>query len=592
MKSKLVYIVFGILLAAVLALLAIRMRVSQATPTSSNSTNETNSLQVEQVTEVERDMEMLLTIVEGSATVTRESGEQVIVTEESAIFVGDLIVTASDSRAFLIFEDNSSVLLNAETELLIEAASRDDDSIFTRLKQEAGQTWTRVKKLTGVETDLELETPETIASVRGTAFDTQIYSDSQKFGVEEGQVKWSLKDGEEEEGAGSNITNTMYINQGEGVEFLRTEWQRYLEETDQLQKQTWGDDYNNSDWVLWNNILSEQINKILESSETDTEGLSLFNLTINWKEVDEKLNQLKQGNVKGLTSSQVQPTPIPPTTPQPQTPPPLTIVGDIVVNLNGFTISFDNLADNISNIWLGIGTDPSNTNGQSNIFSKLLARSDFVANNVSAAALTATQAGTNYTYTLQGLKLENFKEYFLSYYVVYEDGSKSDLSSKLFKTEARPIINVEDHSLSLALPGIISPFYQLTSKGTISYQQINSSDIKIRAAIYSESMGAYYNPVANSDEGVGPLFNIKGSKDSIPANAWVAYSPLDSSNTFSRGFLVNTNSEKNLLETGIYHTLQVYYLDSNNSQVVVYEAESCRLFLAGLPLCFDIGSLQ
>ena len=86
---------------------------------------------------------------------------------------GDKIHTDKNSAATLTFPDNSVLRLDENTDITVSQASSLKISIF----QSLGRTWSRVVKLVDSNNAYEIETPTAVATVRGTAFATNVNLD-------------------------------------------------------------------------------------------------------------------------------------------------------------------------------------------------------------------------------------------------------------------------------------------------------------------------------------------------------------------------------------------------------------------------------
>jgi len=99
--------------------------------------------------------------------------------------LGDSVRTLEDGIASVIFYDSSVIRLDSGTSITIQ--NLESNSIY--VKQETGKLWTKLLMLAGVETKFEVETPTTVATIRGTAFGTVIGADSTDIIVSQGIVK-------------------------------------------------------------------------------------------------------------------------------------------------------------------------------------------------------------------------------------------------------------------------------------------------------------------------------------------------------------------------------------------------------------------
>ena len=82
---------------------------------------------------------------------------------------GNSIKTADDSMATILFLDSSVMRLDENTEIRITNINKSSVSIA----QNIGRTWNRLLKISGIK-DYEIETPNALATVRGTAFSVTV----------------------------------------------------------------------------------------------------------------------------------------------------------------------------------------------------------------------------------------------------------------------------------------------------------------------------------------------------------------------------------------------------------------------------------
>jgi hypothetical protein len=112
--------------------------------------------------------------------------------EEMELGLDDKVRTGSDGYASLVLHESAIVSLEPNTEVVIN----DLDTGELQVKQGKGTTWNKFTGLAGVES-LSVETPNTVATVRGTSFEVNAddsgTDDSVLVG--EGQVEVST-DGE------------------------------------------------------------------------------------------------------------------------------------------------------------------------------------------------------------------------------------------------------------------------------------------------------------------------------------------------------------------------------------------------------------
>ncbi|MFW5996112.1 MAG: FecR family protein [Halanaerobiaceae bacterium] len=112
------------------------------------------------------------------------------------IEAGDRLRTGEGARMELVFE-NTVLLLDPETELVIEEGVETDAGRRPRVKVEKGRIWTRVKKIWQDLTSFEAVTPSAVAGVRGTVFSLHV-KDGTLLSVQEGTVRLENKERTEE----------------------------------------------------------------------------------------------------------------------------------------------------------------------------------------------------------------------------------------------------------------------------------------------------------------------------------------------------------------------------------------------------------
>ena len=105
-----------------------------------------------------------LSIESGNVQVNTGSG-WTTATEGMKLSQDDMVKTGPGSKAVVIFYESAFAELNANTQITIAELEKD----AVKINQDSGSTWNKVTKLAGLE-DYEVETPTTVATVRGTEF--------------------------------------------------------------------------------------------------------------------------------------------------------------------------------------------------------------------------------------------------------------------------------------------------------------------------------------------------------------------------------------------------------------------------------------
>jgi len=133
---------------------------------------------------------------------------------------GDIIQTGDESLAHLEFSDGSLIHIQANTTFQIKTITTEDDKNRSIFKLVLGTISVFVNKITGKGQDYEVETPTSVASVRGTQFQMNVYVDEDYNGKEENKEKCR------EEDTGKTIT-VVSVQEGE-VELSSEDRKRIL----------------------------------------------------------------------------------------------------------------------------------------------------------------------------------------------------------------------------------------------------------------------------------------------------------------------------------------------------------------------------
>jgi len=107
--------------------------------------------------------------VGGEVNVIRASEGKTITAEMGMLLSpGDVVKTGEEGYASIVFQDDGSrVKLDEESQLTLNAI-RQKKTLSKRLFLETGKIWARITKRRG--TDVEVKTPTSVASVKGTKF--------------------------------------------------------------------------------------------------------------------------------------------------------------------------------------------------------------------------------------------------------------------------------------------------------------------------------------------------------------------------------------------------------------------------------------
>ncbi|BCX14024.1 MAG: hypothetical protein KatS3mg085_556 [Candidatus Dojkabacteria bacterium] len=192
---------------------------------------------------------MELFVVNGQANLNNE----VIVEESTPVKIGDTITTGENSKAVLIIDNGSSITLGGNTTITVKTLEKTSEAIITVIEQKSGITWSRVKKLVGIQNDYSVDTEDVVATVRGTEFITKVENETSVI-VEESSVSVYFKNKQNER---SNLK--IDLSQGEGVKFRRDIFDEKLKNKLESLKQKLTTKEFDKNWYEFNECLKTRL---------------------------------------------------------------------------------------------------------------------------------------------------------------------------------------------------------------------------------------------------------------------------------------------------------------------------------------------
>ncbi|UCF12797.1 MAG: FecR domain-containing protein [Thermoplasmatales archaeon] len=109
-------------------------------------------------------------IVESGTVQVKHVGGSWISAENSMLLSqSDSVKTGDNTSASIILFESSIIRLDNNTEVTIQELIQLDEETSVKIKQDAGRTWNTISKMSGID-NYDVQTPTTVASVRGTAF--------------------------------------------------------------------------------------------------------------------------------------------------------------------------------------------------------------------------------------------------------------------------------------------------------------------------------------------------------------------------------------------------------------------------------------
>jgi len=128
-------------------------------------------------------------VVEMGIVQIRHAGESWQTAKNGTLLIQtDSIRTRNNSAASVILFESSIIRLDNNTEITLEEIINIAKQTQIKIKQVSGRTWNTLLKISGIDS-YEVQTPNTIASVRGTSFFVEVLENgSTAVGVVHGNV--------------------------------------------------------------------------------------------------------------------------------------------------------------------------------------------------------------------------------------------------------------------------------------------------------------------------------------------------------------------------------------------------------------------
>ena len=109
-------------------------------------------------------------IIESGTVQVKHAGESWISAENGMIlYQSDSVKTGDNASASLILFESSIIRLDSNTEVTLREIIQQEGETSVKIEQDLGRTWNTVRNISGID-NYEVQTPTTIASVRGTSF--------------------------------------------------------------------------------------------------------------------------------------------------------------------------------------------------------------------------------------------------------------------------------------------------------------------------------------------------------------------------------------------------------------------------------------
>ena len=111
-------------------------------------------------------------VIDNGTVQVKHTGSWTEATSGMELYQSDSVRTGYNASASIILFKGSVIRLDNNTEITLKKIIQQEETSVT-IQQDAGRTWNTVKKISGID-NYEVQTPTTVASVRGTSFDVNV----------------------------------------------------------------------------------------------------------------------------------------------------------------------------------------------------------------------------------------------------------------------------------------------------------------------------------------------------------------------------------------------------------------------------------
>ena len=183
-----------------------------------------------------------LIIESGDIQVKHAGGSWISAQNGMDLYQSDSVKTGDNTSASIVLFESSIIRLDSNTELMLQELIQQDGETSVTIKQDAGSTWNTVSKMSGID-NYDVQTPTTVASVRGTAFVVIVESNGTTYyGVEHGILNVSSI-------SNGTIQDTIDVSGNKSVIIY----------VDMVDKSLEIKSFDKDDWILENLLKDEQL---------------------------------------------------------------------------------------------------------------------------------------------------------------------------------------------------------------------------------------------------------------------------------------------------------------------------------------------
>lgn len=182
-NKKIIVLVFIFVIFILGVLLFEKLNLREKIQNFANNRNSSSTVTTS-ITEAQSVNFATLFITMGTVETSLNETDWVTAINGEKYYEGTFIRTAQNSRAMIIYPDNSITRMDENTQILLESISVTASDSNITIQQQIGNTWNKVIEFLNPNTsEFSVETSDSVAMVRGTTFNVEVIQDS------EGKIK-------------------------------------------------------------------------------------------------------------------------------------------------------------------------------------------------------------------------------------------------------------------------------------------------------------------------------------------------------------------------------------------------------------------
>lgn len=218
----------------------------------------------------------------GTVEIKHEGGSWIPAQSGTLLYQSDFVKTGNNTYASIVLFESSIIRLDSNTAVILQKVIDEAGKSSITLQQETGRTWNTIQKISGID-NYDVQTPTTVASVRGTTFDVNVTTagKTEVIVINGTVIVSSTKNG--------SVINTIDVNGNESVTIEPEKINETLE-TKSFEKDEWILKNLNEDNKFREEIKEELYNRIEQYIPQLKEE---FGIT------DEELDVLIDGYING-----------------------------------------------------------------------------------------------------------------------------------------------------------------------------------------------------------------------------------------------------------------------------------------------------